>query len=61
MVERVVADRLSLVEVVDCCFRLREPTFVRAGQAYWMDREAGELCVDRGDGRVTRHAGAWGH
>lgn len=54
---RVTADRLVLVDVVDRWFHLREPTFVDAGQTYWVDRSAGELCVDRGNGRTTRHPG----
>ncbi|MEV6349735.1 hypothetical protein [Actinoplanes sp. NPDC051851] len=55
MVERGTADRLILVNVVDHHFYLEEPTFIGAGQSYWIDREAGEICVDRGGGRLTRH------
>lgn len=55
MVERVTTDRLVLVNVVDHWFHLQHPTFIDAGQTYWIDHEASELCVDRG-GRVTRHA-----
>lgn len=63
MVKRVTADRLILVDVIDRWFHLREPTFIEAGQTYWIDRGTNELCVDRGGdgvtrhGRVTRHAG----
>ncbi|WP_282757578.1 hypothetical protein [Actinoplanes sandaracinus] len=52
---RVTADRMVLLTVVNRWFHLREPTFVGAGQSYWI--EAGELCVDRGGGRVSRHCG----
>ncbi|SNS15686.1 hypothetical protein SAMN06264365_1117 [Actinoplanes regularis] len=58
MTEPVIADRLMLASRVDCCFRLHEPTFIAPGEAYWIDRENGEFCVDRGAGRVTRHAGS---
>ncbi|MEV4544094.1 hypothetical protein [Micromonospora echinaurantiaca] len=54
---RTTAERLLLVTVVDRWFQLCEPVFVDAGQSYWVDRKTDELCVDRGDGRVTRHAG----
>ncbi|MEU4689041.1 hypothetical protein [Actinoplanes sp. NPDC023714] len=57
MYERRIADRLTLVTTVDRWFHLDEPTFVDAGQTYWVDRATSELCVD-GDGRVSRHAGA---
>jgi len=57
MSRRTVAERLVLMTVVDRWFHLREPIFVEAGQSYWIDHSAQELCVDRGDGRVTRHAG----
>lgn len=52
------ADRLLLAGRVDCCLQLAEPTFITAGQSYWVDHAAGELCVDRGAGRVTRHPGS---
>ncbi|WP_430791085.1 hypothetical protein [Actinoplanes sp. G11-F43] len=58
MTGRVIAERLLLVDMVDRWFHLDEPTFIGAGQAYWVDRSNDELCVDRGDGRVSRHAGA---
>ncbi|MBW6437809.1 hypothetical protein KZ829_29140 [Actinoplanes hulinensis] len=58
MAKPVIADRLLLVDTVDRWFHLEEPTFIDAGQAYWIDRSTSELCVDRGDGRVSRHAGA---
>ncbi|MDG4750299.1 hypothetical protein O7630_05065 [Micromonospora sp. WMMD718] len=48
MVERVTADRLILVNVVDRWFYLRQPTFIGTGQSYWIDHETSELCVDRG-------------
>lgn len=54
MVNRVTADRLMLVSVVNHWFHLQEPTFIGAGQTYWIDRETNELCVDRGGDRVTR-------
>lgn len=59
--ERVTTERLVLVSRVDCCFLLDEPTLISAGQTYWLDRERGELSVDRGDGRVTRHSGRREH
>lgn len=34
---------------------LQKPTFVGSGQTYWIDNESGELRVDRGGERVTRH------
>ncbi|HTJ37780.1 MAG TPA: hypothetical protein VL738_31490 [Dactylosporangium sp.] len=58
MAERVTAARLMLVSVVGHWFYLEKPTFIRAGQTYWVDWGAGELCVDRGDGRAARHARA---
>jgi hypothetical protein len=57
MVQRVTADRLILVDVVNRWFHLRAPTFIDAGQTYWIDHGTNELCVDRGGGRMTRHAG----
>lgn len=57
MYERVTADRLTLVDVVNRWFHLHAPTFVDAGQTYWIDHENHEPCVDRGHGRVSRHAG----
>ena len=57
MSESVTADRLLLASRVDCCLQLREPTFITAGQSYWVEHETGELYVDRGAGRVTRHPG----
>ena len=55
MAECVTAGRLTLVDVVNHWFYLQQPTFVGTGQNYWIDHETNELCVDRGDGRVTRH------
>ncbi|AYF28078.1 hypothetical protein CSH63_11600 [Micromonospora tulbaghiae] len=55
MTERVTADRLLLVNVVHHWFYLRQPTFIGTGQTYWIDHGTSELCVDRGDDRVTRH------
>ncbi|MFI1191849.1 hypothetical protein ACH4T9_01005 [Micromonospora sp. NPDC020750] len=57
MSERVTAERLTLLDTVDRWFRLDQPVFVEHGQTYWVDRTTNELCVDRGDGRVTRTAG----
>lgn len=57
MFQRVTAERMLLLDVVHRWFHLAAPTFVEAGQTYWIDRETSELCVDRGDGRVTRHVG----
>jgi len=56
MVKRVIVDRLILVDVVDHWFHLQLPTFIDAGEAYWIDHETSELCVDRGRDRLTRHA-----
>jgi hypothetical protein len=39
MVKRVTVDRLILVDVVDHWFRLEQPTFVDAGETYWIDHE----------------------
>ena len=58
VVNRVTADRLMLVNVVDHWFYLQEPTFIDAGQTYWIDHETNELCVDRGGDRITRHGRA---
>jgi hypothetical protein len=58
VVNRVTADRLMLVNVVDHWFYLQEPTFIEAGQTYWVDHETNELFVDRGGDRVTRHGRA---
>ncbi|GAA1658879.1 hypothetical protein GCM10009828_106190 [Actinoplanes couchii] len=58
MARHTIADRLLLVDTVDRWFHLDEPTFIGAGQAYRVDRSADEPCVDRGDGRVSRHVGA---
>ncbi|WP_350934931.1 hypothetical protein [Micromonospora mangrovi] len=52
---RVTADRPMLVSVVDHWFYLQRPTFIDVEQTYWIDHETSELCVDRGDDRVTRH------
>jgi len=57
MVQHVTADRLILVDLVDRWFHLHAPVFIGAGQVYWIDHMTSELCVDRGGGRVTRHAG----
>ena len=58
LVNRVTADRLTLVSMVDHWFYLHEPTFLDAGQTCWIDHETNELCVDRGGDRVTRHGRA---
>ncbi len=57
MIESATADRLLLASRIDCCLQLAEPTFITAEQTYWVEHETGELCVDRGAGRVTRHPG----
>jgi hypothetical protein len=57
MIRRTTAERLLLVSRVDRWFHLREPVFVEVGQSYWIDPAGEWLCVDRGDGRVTWHAG----
>jgi len=57
MVQRTTAERLVLLNQVGHTFHLSEPVFIDAGQTYWIDQETSELCVDRGDGRVSRHAG----
>ena len=57
MAERATAERLLLVTRVGRWFHLREPVLIGAGQSYWIDAVAAELCVDRDNGQVTRHAG----
>ncbi|GAA1587662.1 hypothetical protein GCM10009828_010280 [Actinoplanes couchii] len=57
MATRVIADQLLLVDTVGRWFHLETPTFVGAGQAYWVDRSVGALCVERGEGRVSLHFG----
>lgn len=56
MGQRMTAERLLLATRIGW-FRLDQPVFIGRGQAYWIDHGASELCVDRGDGRVSRHAG----
>lgn len=51
-----VAGRLLLLDRVGW-FVLARPVLIEAGQSYWVDREAGELRVDRGGGRITRVPG----
>ncbi|MER6592062.1 hypothetical protein ABT214_09445 [Micromonospora purpureochromogenes] len=46
------ADRLVLLNQVEW-FHLDRPLLVWPGQTYWVDRDTDELCVDRGDGRIT--------
>lgn len=53
MVERAIADRLILVDVVNRWFHLQQPIFIDAGHVYCIDHETRELRVDR----MTRHAG----
>lgn len=57
MSERATAERLILATRVGRWFHLGRPVLIEAGQSYWIDGATSELCVDRGDGRVTRHAG----
>ncbi|MEV0877866.1 hypothetical protein AB0I85_08530 [Micromonospora echinofusca] len=57
MPERVTVERLTLVDTVDRWFHLDQPVFLEPGQTYWIDRMTNELCIDRGNGRVTRTAG----
>ncbi|MET8229638.1 hypothetical protein ABZS77_03030 [Micromonospora sp. NPDC005298] len=57
MPQRETAERLTLVDTVGRWFHLDQPVFIERGQTYWIDRTTSELCVDRGDGRVTRTAG----
>ncbi|GAB3181446.1 hypothetical protein FHX75_1751 [Micromonospora palomenae] len=52
----VRADRLVLLDRVEW-FILERPVLVRPGETYWVDRKSDELCVDRGDGRITRTPG----
>ncbi|MEU5791064.1 hypothetical protein ABZ754_25490 [Micromonospora purpureochromogenes] len=52
----MTADRLVLLDRVEW-FILERPVLVRPGETYWVDRKSDELCVDRGDGRVTRTPG----
>ena len=54
---RWTAKRLVLVTVTRENYRLERPVFIGAGQRYWIDDATGELCVDCGQGRVTRHPG----
>ncbi|GAA2695265.1 hypothetical protein [Actinoplanes palleronii] len=61
MTNPVIAERLLLATRVDCCFQLDEPTFIAAGESYWLDDEHGELCVARGNGQTTRHSGSRRH
>lgn len=56
MRKRVTADRLVLLNRVEW-FHLDRPVLVWPGQTYWVDRDTDELCVDRGDGRITRASG----
>lgn len=57
METRMTAERLLLATRIGCWFRLEQPVFIDRGQVYWIDNAADELCVDRGNGRVSRHAG----
>ncbi|MBF5034027.1 hypothetical protein IRY44_30165 [Micromonospora sp. ANENR4] len=57
MPQRETAERLTLVDTVGRWFHLDPPVLIERGQTYWIDRTTSELCVDRGDGRVTRTAG----
>ncbi|MEU5940342.1 hypothetical protein ABZ807_14355 [Micromonospora sp. NPDC047548] len=52
----MTAERLVLLNRVEW-FHLDRPVLVWLGQTYWVDRNADELCVDRGDGRITRTPG----
>jgi hypothetical protein len=54
MQEWVAVERLTLVDIVDRWFCLDRPVFIAPGQSYWVDWEADELCIDRGDGRISR-------
>ncbi|MGK5444519.1 hypothetical protein ACSNN7_22225 [Micromonospora sp. URMC 105] len=56
MSDWVIADRLVLLDRVGW-FHLDRPVLVRPGQSYRVDYGAGELCIDDGDGRVTRLPG----
>ncbi|MEU4775684.1 hypothetical protein [Micromonospora sp. NPDC023644] len=53
----MTAERLTLVSTVGRWFHLDRPVLIERGQSYWVDRATSELCVDRGDGRITRAAG----
>lgn len=55
--ERVTAERLTLGDTADRWVHLQRPVLTERGQTYWIDRTTCELCVDRGDGQVTRTAG----
>ncbi|MBQ1051620.1 hypothetical protein KBX50_24515 [Micromonospora sp. C51] len=57
MRERVTADRLTLVSTVGRWLHLHQPVLIERGQSYWVDYETSELCIDRGNGHVTRAAG----
>lgn len=59
MSERMTAERLTLVDTVGRWFHLDRPVLIGPGESYWVDRKSSELCVDRGDGRITRTAGWW--
>ncbi|MEV0807339.1 hypothetical protein [Micromonospora sp. NPDC050200] len=56
MRERVTAERLVLLDRVEW-FILERPVLVWPSQSYWVDYGTGELCVERGDGRITRTPG----
>ncbi|MBO4206809.1 hypothetical protein [Micromonospora echinofusca] len=55
--KRETAERLTLVTTVGPWFHLDQPVLVGRGQTYWVDNRTSELCIDRGDGRITRVAG----
>jgi hypothetical protein len=55
------ADRLMLVSEFERDghrLLLHEPTFIRAGERYWVDGQ--HLAIERLSGEVERHAWAWG-
>ncbi|ATO15410.1 hypothetical protein CO540_17500 [Micromonospora sp. WMMA2032] len=54
MQEWTTVERLTLVNIVDGWFCLDLPVLIEAGQSYWIDREANELRIDRGDGWISR-------
>ncbi|MFI6131026.1 hypothetical protein [Micromonospora sp. NPDC051141] len=54
MQERTTVERLTLVSTVDKWFCLDRPVFIAPEQSYGVDRGANELCIDRGDGQVSR-------
>ena len=54
---RVVAERMLLLNRVDTWFILDRPVFVAADKTYWIDHEAGTLCIDRGNARVEQVPG----